>query len=286
MSVTEYKRRRKRTYILIGAMLVIVPAGAVCTGLGVRCGQYKKQNEVLKKESQEFMYVTAVVLMKPVSSGERIEEDMLAEVTVCARNLQGAGAVSKKNLVGTYAKGNFDKGTFMSRACVYEEEEYSSDTRRKTFDFMELNPMTQSGDYVDVRITYPNGEDYIVASHKQVQIVSHGEEAQGDRQQNAQVSMEVTEEEILRIASAYVDSVQYPGTAIYAVSYLDQFQQPGCVDYPVNVDVFELLGWNPNAIGYEVSQQEQERRRRVEDNLSAEKRADIQQAVMENTDSF
>lgn len=286
MSVTEYKRRRKRTYVLIGALLVTVPMSAAGIGLGVRCRQYKKQNEVLKKESQEAMYVTAVVLMKPVDSGERIEEDMLAEVTVCAQNLQGAGAVSKKSLVGTYAKGSFDKGTFMSRACVYEEKEYSPDTRSKTFDFMELNPVTQSGDYVDVRITYPNGEDYIVASHKQVQIVSPGEEAQDVPRQNAKVSMDVTEEEILRIASAYVDSVQYPGTAIYAVSYLDQFQQPGCVDYPVNPDVFELLGWNPNAIGYEVSQQEQERRQRVEDNLSAEEQADVQQAVMENTDSF
>jgi len=262
----------------------------MCAVLVVKCRGYKEQSEALKKENQDNKYITAVVLMQEIAAGEQIEDGMLSEVTVCAKDLKGAKAVSKKSLTGTYARGNFGKGTLLTEACVYGEREYSSDTRRKTFDFIELNPMAQNGEYVDVRITYPNGEDYIVVSCKKIQYVDGQGETEDGILQSNQVSMEVTEEEILRIASAYVDSVVYGGTRIYAVSYLDRFQESGTVDYPVNIDVFELLGWNPNAIGYTISEQEQQRRIRLEQNLSTTQSeissAGMQQSLMENNDSF
>lgn len=286
MSVTEYKRRRRRNYILIGALAAALPACVLCVTMKMQCNKYRKQNEVLVKEKQEAMYITAVVLKKPVAAGERIEDDMLAEVTVCAGNMEGARNVSKKKLVGTFAKSSFQKGTFMNPECVYEEKQYSSDMRRKDFDFITGNSSLQSGDYVDVRVTYPNGEDYIVVSCKQVEIKGTEQELQNGEISNMQIGMEVTEEEILRLASAYVDTVQYPGTVVYTVAYLDQFQPAGTVDYPVNMDVFELLGWNPNAVGYVVSQREQECREILEENLSIFQTTPVQKEIMQNTDSF
>lgn len=285
MSVTEYKRRRGRTYILIGALFTLIPACIICLGLVVVCRGYREQSETLKKENQDNQYVTAVVLQQNVAFGEQIEESMLSEITVCAKDLRGTKAVSKKKLAGMYAKGNFDKGTLLTEVCVYGEQEYSSDTRRKTFDFIELNPMARNGEYVDVRITYPNGEDYIVVSCKQIQYVNAQKETEDVAQQSNQISMEVTEEEILRLASAYVDHAAYAGTRIYAVSYLDRFQKSGTVDYPVNMDVFELLGWNPNAVGYTISEQEQQHRSQLEQNLSLPE-GGVQQVFMEEGDSF
>ena len=127
--------------------------------------------------------------------------------------------------------------------------------------------MVKTGDYVDVRITYPSGEDYIVANHKEVLDIHVEENEQNQVQTKNILCMRVSEEEILRLASAYVDTVCYPDTRIYVIAYLDQFQQVGTVNYPVNPHVYQLLGWNPNVLDYEASGQEEQKRNILEENL-------------------
>lgn len=266
MSVTEFKRKNKKAYFLFGAITIFLPACLVCMAISLKLNAYRKENRALSKKLEARVSQKGYVLLQGIKAGEKIEDDMLAEVVLTSKKGTSIQAFSRSAIVGNYAKSEFQKGMMLNPQCVYEPMEYSKDMRVKMFDFIELSPSINSGDYVDIRITYPNGEDYIIANHKLVLSVAASEKEDGTKER-IRISMKVSEEEILRLTSAYVDTQCYTGTKIYAISYLDEFQQPGTVNYPVNMDVFQLLGWNPNLTNYVPSETESANRNKLEANL-------------------
>lgn len=266
MSVTEFKRRSKKAYFLMGAISMLIPMLLAVTSLTVLFYNCRQKNKMLETKLNQRNEITGYVLNKDIEAGEEITADMLYAVSMTGEKNTKIQSVDKKVLVGKFAKASFVKGTLLQSQCVYEEEEYSSDMRIHEFDFIDISNQLQNGEFVDIRIAYPNGEDYIVVNHKQIISIYALQPEQTDT--GYKISMKVTEEEILRLASAYVDMSYYPGARIYAVSYLDQFQQAGMVDYPVNSQVFQLLGWNPNIMNYVSSPEEQQYRMTLEKNLS------------------
>lgn len=268
MSVTEFKRKSKKAYFLFGAITIFLPACLVCIAFSLKMNAFMKENRVLSKKLEAQISQKGYVLLQEIKAGEKIEDDMLTEVVLTSKKGISIQAFSKSAIVGKYAKSEFKKGMMLNPQCVYEPMEYSKDMRVKMFDFIDLSPSINSGDYVDIRITYPNGEDYIIANHKLVLSVVASEKEDGTNQR-VHIGMKVSEEEILRLTSAYVDTQCYTGTKIYAISYLDEFQQPGTVNYPVNMDVFQLLGWNPNLTDYVPSETESANRNKLEANLKA-----------------
>lgn len=281
MSVTEFKKRSKKMYVFAGAIAVLLPAAIVCTAVGFKCQRLWKENQRLEQWKQELSCETGYVLTQEVVPGQKIGKEMLQKVTVYTGDKQYIKPVEARELIGMYAKDSFAAGTIMHTECVYEESEYESDMRTRTYTFMNINEGIKTGDYVDIRIAYPNGEDYIITNHKKVLDVyeaSAQEESQEMPRQDS-IRLNVTEEELLRIASAYVDTVYYAGANIYVIAYLDQFQKPASVNYPVNPDVYELLGWNPNAVGYTVSELELHNRTVLEEHLKDFLNEDVKGSV-------
>lgn len=249
----------------MGAVGILIPAIIAVTALSVVLHNYSKKNKLLETELSRQSAKTGYVLNQDIIAGEKITADMITEVKLSGEDSVSIENANKDMLVEKYAKCTFVKGTVLNSQCVYEEEEYSSDMRIHEFDFIEISDMLQTGDFIDIRIAYPNGEDYIVVKHKQ--IMAMNEMSQEQPVKDYRIHIKVTEEEILRLASAYVDMNYYPGSRIYAVSYLDQFQQSGIVNCPVNSQVFQLLGWDPNTLNYVSSEEEQQRRTVLESNL-------------------
>ncbi|MCI8373616.1 MAG: hypothetical protein HFI75_14735 [Lachnospiraceae bacterium] len=269
MSVTEFKRRNKKTYFLMGTGSALVPALIVILVISLQWYQCSQKRQLLEKELDQTTVKSGFILKQNVSKGQKIEKAMLQEVTIRAQKDKMVCSVGLKELAGKYAKCDFKKGTCLNSQCVYEETEFSDDMRIQKFDFMEINNMVQQGDYIDIRIAYPSGEDYIVARHKKVLQIQSDPNQENQMKKAEEIFLQISEEEILRIASAYVDTICYSGTKIYVVTYLDQFQQAGIVDYPVNPMVYELLGWNPNVVDYTASDQEMQQRSILEGHLSA-----------------
>lgn len=269
MSVTEFKKRSRKKMFCLGMAVSAVPFAAAAAGLAAGMHSYKEENRILKEQAREAVSVTGYVLAEDVSAGQKITSDMLKPVSVTSKDRTYVLDGGVKKLAGMHAKSDFVKGTVLNEQCVYGQKPYASDMRIKSFDFMEINPMIQKGNYIDIRITYPNGEDYIVVNHKEVLSLNQGQEAETNLQENPKVTLKVTEEEILRLASAYVDMLCYADSEIYAVAYLDEFQEPAAVDYPVNPDVFALLGWNPNILDYMPFEGEEQHRSVLEENLTA-----------------
>ena len=69
-------------------------------------------------------------------------------------------------------------------------------------------------DFIDIRIMYPSGVEYIVLAQKQVNKIS-----------GTTIWMDMSEEETLILNSAIVDSYLTDGTKLYAVNYSDPTTQ-------------------------------------------------------------
>lgn len=132
----------------------------------------------------------------------------------------------------------------------------TDDERYQHFDFISAFVGINNGDLVDVRISFPNGEDYIVISHKE--IINVDEKG---------IVLRVNEEEILKMSSAQIDVNKYEGTKIYAVKYVSDSQKPAISYYLLNEYVLSLGEWDPNLIEKIFSQEKMKKRYDFEQNL-------------------
>lgn len=139
------------------------------------------------------------------------------------------------------------------------DPEIKDDVRELEFNMLMIQTDQNSGDYVDVRITFPNGEDYIVISKKRIKAL--------DRSANL-VSFWLNETEIHRISSAVIDAYIHPGTKIYLAAYiLPELQNEAVPYYPVNLDVLELMRNDPNILKKANDALAAQARRQLEANL-------------------
>ena len=89
-----------------------------------------------------------------------------------------------------------------------------ADIRSQEINTVVMPSDLDEGDYVDIRIMYPNGTDYIVLAQKQVEKIS-----------GQTMWLNLAEDERLLLNSAMVDSFLNSGTKLYATKYADSDSQ-------------------------------------------------------------
>ena len=93
------------------------------------------------------------------------------------------------------------------------------------------------GKYIDIRIRFPFGQDFIALPHKKVEQIN-----------GSVIKLVLSEQEIYTYNSMLTDKVLYQAQ-LYAVEYLDTgAQQAADSFYPLNYNMQELLMKNPNAL--------------------------------------
>ena len=101
-----------------------------------------------------------------------------------------------------------------------------------------LPSQLKNGDYIDVRLTLPSGQDYVVLSKKKVL----GTTA-------TSVWLKLDEFEIALVNSAIVESYAITGTKLYATEYSQPGQQKALTPtYTVSNEVRMLIENNPNIV--------------------------------------
>ena len=104
------------------------------------------------------------------------------------------------------------------------------------------NMMTSQAenDLVDIRILFPNGKDYVIASKKRVQNLNLD---------TASFSCLMNEEEMLRMGAATIDAFTISGTYIYTVRYTEgTISEETIPTYPVRAEVIALMEEDPNVV--------------------------------------
>ncbi len=106
---------------------------------------------------------------------------------------------------------NVKKGTCVTKGML---EDVTEKTREVYISEVRLAEHLKMGDRIDVRISYPNAEDYVVLSEKNMVLMD----------ENGGMVLNLSEEEILYLSSAAVDCREYKDTFLYAVKYPQETQ--------------------------------------------------------------
>ena len=143
------------------------------------------------------------------------------------------------------AKVDMNANTVLTTNLISKSDNtVQDDVRRQEYNILMLPVDLATGDYVDVRLMLPSGQDYIVVSKKEVEIpFVDGEDSQDT------VWMDMSEDEILHLNCAIYDAYRIVGAKLYVTKYTEPgMQEASTVTYPVNGSTKELIDNNPNIV--------------------------------------
>lgn len=210
---------------------------------------------------------TVTVLNASLKSGDLISEN---DVTTVSAPISAVpeNAADSEEIIGKRVKVDLQKNSIITMPMLFEDGITPNDLRNQELSLVELPIKLQKGDFVDVRIKFPTGQDYIVLSKKKVEDLNNGT-----------VWYKIDEKEILVLSSAIVDAY-INDASIYALSYVDPYMQTEAfTTYPSNKDILDLIEENPNIV--EVAKTELERisRAKLEQKLKAMSEEDKQSYI-------
>lgn len=178
----------------------------------------------------------AYVAIKDISAGESVEEGVNVEAGQIASGISQALYMTS-NQLGSIARIDISNGEPIMKSDVTSLE-ITKDTREYEISVAALMTNQAEYDYVDVRIMFPNGEDYLVLSKKPVFNLALTE---------CIFYSYLNEDEILRMASATVDAFTVTGTRIYTTRYVESNLQDDAIpNYPVKAETIDLINRDPN----------------------------------------
>lgn len=149
------------------------------------------------------------------------------------------------NAVPIVAKVTMKKNTVLTSELINKSDNPTTDDVRRVEYNMFVLPMDlQTGDYIDVRIMFPSGQNYIVVSKKEVEIPNIGGADSDDT-----IWLDLKEEEILNLSSAIVEAFQIKGSKLYVTKYKEAGMQEAAIpNYPANSEVMQEIKANPNIV--------------------------------------
>ncbi|GEL05553.1 hypothetical protein [Rummeliibacillus stabekisii] len=256
------KKLIKANLVGAGVMLVISGAGGyfLYDHYSDNAIKMKREykTEISKLNSVANQSQRAYALIEDIKKGEKITPDMVEEVFLPdAAAAPNRVQVDDVDTTKFYAKTDLKKHTVISEAVLYQDEAINNDERKAEYSFIELPTKLEKDQYVDIRIQFPSGEDYVVLSKKKVTDIS-----------GVTMWTTVDEGEILTISSAIVDAY-VQGAKIYAIQYVDEHMQENSqMTYPVKNNVKQLIQESPNVVNVAELNLEQQNRKRLDDALS------------------
>lgn len=149
------------------------------------------------------------------------------------------------NTVPLVAKVTMKKNTLITTELLSKSDNpVQNDLRKQEYNMLVLPMDLETGDYIDVRLMLPSGQDYIVVSKKEVEIPNIG----GVDSQDT-IWVNLTEDEILHMSCAIIDAYKVKGAKIYATKYTESGMQEAAIPtYPVNESTSQLLQNDPNIL--------------------------------------
>ena len=149
------------------------------------------------------------------------------------------------NSVPLVAKVNMNANTLITTELLSKGDNVvQDDVRKQEYNMVVLPIDLTTGDYIDIRLMLPSGQDYIVVSKKEVEIPVIGGVDSEDT-----VWVNLSEDEILHMSCAIIDAYQINGAKLYATKYTEPGMQAAATPtYPINESTSRLLENDPNIL--------------------------------------
>lgn len=238
---TNPMQRKANNSFLLGMLITLVITGII---IGLLIMQVSKLNK--EKSERDAQKVYAYVVTSDVKSGTEIQASQVkgVELSLGVSNPSVVYSSQTPLPTGLKAKVDLHPGTVVTADITYEEEELGSDVRKQEYNIITLPTQLATGEYVDIRLRLPNGQDYIVVSHKEVTIPT----INGVESQNC-IWMDLSEVETLTISSAIVEAYRMNGAKLYATKYVEAgLQGAATPTYLPSDEVIALMNRDPNAV--------------------------------------
>lgn len=250
---------------IIGAAVMLLLSGVGFYFLNKN--NVAKQNELrqnYKDKLAELEYTTeqsevVYTLNTDVEKGQLIHNSMLQTSYVPKNSVPADAMIDVQfNASKYYAKADYKMNQPVSESMFYIGENLTRDVRSVEYAAIELPSRIKKDEYIDVRIQFPTGEDYIVFSKKKVVDT-----------QGLTLWLDNDEGEIQSMSSAMVDAYLNAGK-LYALRYVDgETQEKAEITYPVNKAVLERIKVDPNIVDIAKLNLEKQNRAALESNLQA-----------------
>lgn len=143
------------------------------------------------------------------------------------------------------AKVDMNANTVITGSLITRVDEITTDDlRRVEYNVINLPVDLAPNEYIDVRLTLPNGQNYIVVSKKSVIIPVVDAQYLSDT-----IQMNLTEEEILTLSCAIYENYKMKGSKLEAVRYTDAGIQNAAIQtYQPNNYVYTLIKNDANIV--------------------------------------
>lgn len=149
------------------------------------------------------------------------------------------------NSVPLIAKVSMKANTILTTDLLAKgDSTMQKDVRKQEYNMLVLPMDLATGEYVDVRLMLPSGQDYIVVAKKEVEIPVVGSKDSSDT-----IWMNLSEDEILHMSCAIIDAYKISGAKLYVTKYTEAgIQEAAIPTYPINEATSKLLRNDPNIL--------------------------------------
>lgn len=238
MAVNPMQKKARNSFLL-GMIITLI----VCAIIGVilYIAVIGPENKASKEKGTA---TKAYALNRDVKSGQEITADMLSPINTYS-NLIPQNYIDSTILTSVesgkkvVAKVDLYKNTILTASTVTTEENtVTKDVRTMEYNMLTLPINLTIGDYVDIRITFPDGQDFIVIAKKEIKNI-----------QGNTVTFDMSEADIVMLNSAIVESYIMKASNIYIAKYVEPgMQEKAANTYVPTAEVIRLIETNSNIV--------------------------------------
>lgn len=263
--------RKSKLKLLISALVTIFIILIACIAIifvGKRMmDNYKTQLNDMQTEMDANKQVVYVA-KEDIEKGAKIEKDVNVYQQEIYTGLEPDNYISEETLsqngvaIVDIAKND------PVMANMVTTLEVDDDTRDYEIAVANLMTDQKNNEYVDVRIMFPDGSDYLVLSKKLVHNLTL---------ESCVFNAYMNEEEILRMASATIDAFTTTGARIYTTRYIEgNLQEKAIPNYPICSEAYDLTKGNGNVNADPNIVFEGDELEKMQETLNREARLDLQ----------
>ena len=238
MAVNPMQKKARNSFLL-GMIITLI----VCAIIGVilYIAVIGPENKASKEKGTA---TKAYALNRDVKSGQEITADMLSPINTYS-NLIPQNYIDSTILTSVesgkkvVAKVDLYKNTILTASTVTTEETtVTKDVRTMEYNMLTLPINLTIGDYVDIRITFPDGQDFIVIAKKEIKNI-----------QGNTVTFDMSEADIVMLNSAIVESYIMKASNIYIAKYVEPgMQEKAANTYVPTAEVIRLIETDSNIV--------------------------------------
>ena len=237
---TNPMQRKARVSFMLGMLVTLLIAAVVIVLIFLQYKKTRDELDSINSQKKEGVWV----FTQDVAYGQEITSSMLEQRTIYTTALPVDKLTSLGEVNGTPVALTDIKANTVLTSSVVTTKEQNDTEREQTYSVITLPIDLQTGDYIDIRIRFPRGQDYIVLSKKMAEIPAVNGTYLSDT-----VKLVLSEAEISTMSGAIVEAASVEGAEIYAIKYTEAAAQDAAEEtYMPSKEITDILFNNQDAL--------------------------------------